>query len=445
MSTTGRLRHARTSRTSTEPSGQAGSGNRFELREIALDRILLPRRPARRALGDIAALADSMREYGLQQPISVRAEGDRFVLTSGLRRLTAAQALRWTHIPAFVRTVDADQAYLLDLVENLQREDLSPQEEADALTELVRTRGWTLQQVADAVKRSVAYVSKRVRLFQDPLLRTAVAEQGLPVTTAEELLAADAGRRAALVRRAIAEHWDVTRARAAVLRGDGAEAGGAPMPDALTGADASHVRQRRASARRRPVPGRPRGFSRLVREFHRAIIAVRAEDLSAADRSALRSVFRDLVLLARVPTQPRSRDPASAHLDPVKTTGLVAIGHAAAERGSIHQRFHVLTGGSRTAGLGVAPGLSQNRRRQFARMDAQGCRRRSWPGAWIAVRTSRSSTAPNAGSRGSYPRQSRDHELHGPVRGASGAVPEEHFMRHLVASARPRCACGSRP
>ena len=344
MSTTGRLRRARTSRTSTEPSGQAHSDKSFELREIALDRILLPRRPARRALGDIAALADSMREYGLQQPISVRAEGDRFVLTSGLRRLTAAQALRWTHIPAFVRTVDADQAYLLDLVENLQREDLSPQEEADALTELVRTRGWTLQQVADAVKRSVAYVSKRVRLFQDPLLRTAVAEQGMPVTTAEELLAADAGWRAALVRRAIAEHWDVTRARAAVLRGDGAEAGGAPMPDALTGADASHVRQRRASARRRPVPGRPRGFRRLVREFHRAIIAVRAEDLSAADRSALRSVFRDLVLLARVPTQPRSRDPASAHLDPVKTTGLVAIGHAAAGRGSTHQRFALTIG-----------------------------------------------------------------------------------------------------
>jgi hypothetical protein len=55
----------------------------------------------------------------------------------------------------------------------------------------VRTRGWTLQQVAVAVKRSIAHVSKRVRLFEDPLLRTAVAERGLPLSTAEELLAAD--------------------------------------------------------------------------------------------------------------------------------------------------------------------------------------------------------------------------------------------------------------
>ena len=67
-------------------------------------------------------------------------------------------------------------------------------------------------------------------------------------------------------------------------------------------------------------------------------------NLSAVDRSALRSVFRDLVLLARVPTQPRSRDPASAHLDPVKTTGLVAIGHAAAERGSTHRRLALRIG-----------------------------------------------------------------------------------------------------
>ena len=138
-----------------------------ELRHIPIDQIDIPRRPApaRRFLGDISALAESMQDYGLQQPISVRANGDRYTLTSGLRRLAAAQMLKWSTIAAFVRTVDADHAYLLDLIENLQREDLSPEEEADALRELIRTRGWTLQQVADAVKRSVAYVSKRVRLF----------------------------------------------------------------------------------------------------------------------------------------------------------------------------------------------------------------------------------------------------------------------------------------
>jgi ParB/RepB/Spo0J family partition protein len=287
------------------PGVQGAASPLVELRQIALERISPQQRPPRRSLGDIAGLAESMREYGLQQPIAVRVDGDRFILTSGLRRLTAAKLLHWTHIAAFVRTVDADQAYLLDLIENLQREDLSPEEEADALSQLVRTRGWTLQQVATAVKRSVAYVSKRVRLFEDPLLREAVAARGLPVSTAEELLAAEAERRAALIERAIAERWDLARAREAVTLET--EAG---LSAATDGGAADAARRQRRAARRRAQPApasRPPGFTRLVREFHRAVNAVRAEDLSVADRSALRSLFRDLVLLARTPTTPRQR------------------------------------------------------------------------------------------------------------------------------------------
>src|SRR5258708_36041766 len=115
-----------------------------------------------------------MRDFGLLTPISGRGEGDRFVLASGLRRLTAALLLRWQTIPSFVRNVSADDAYVLDLIENLQRQDLSPEEEADALAELIRTRGWTLQQVANTIKRSLGYVSKRVRLFADAALRDAL-------------------------------------------------------------------------------------------------------------------------------------------------------------------------------------------------------------------------------------------------------------------------------
>src|ERR1044071_7841128 len=89
-----------------------------ELREIRLDQIDTPRRPVRRFLGDIASLADSMQEYGLQQPISVREAEGRFHLTSGLRRFNAAQLLGWKTIPAFVRNVGADEAYVVDLVEN---------------------------------------------------------------------------------------------------------------------------------------------------------------------------------------------------------------------------------------------------------------------------------------------------------------------------------------
>ena len=64
-----------------------------ELSEIAVDRIQLPREPAWRFVGDIASLAASMQDYGLQQPISAPLNGDKYILTSGFRRLTAAQTL----------------------------------------------------------------------------------------------------------------------------------------------------------------------------------------------------------------------------------------------------------------------------------------------------------------------------------------------------------------
>jgi ParB family chromosome partitioning protein len=268
-----------------------GAAHHATLTQIPVDRIDVPARPTRRMLGDIAALAESMQDYGLQQPISVRAVGDRFALTSGMRRLAAANMLHWTRITAFVRTVNADEAYLLDLIENLQREDLSAEEEADAFGELIRTRAWTVLQVADSVKRSVAYVSKRVRVFDDPLLRAAITDRGLPVSTAEELLAAPVDRRGKLVERALDQGWDQVRARAAAR---------APEPDADS--------EEPAPPKRRPAavsPVRPRGLTQAIRQFHRLVLEIRTEDLTQADRAALRSLFRDLILLARAPTVPR--------------------------------------------------------------------------------------------------------------------------------------------
>jgi ParB family chromosome partitioning protein len=278
-------------------SPTAADGLRATLQQIDVERIDLPRRPARRMLGDIPALAESMQDYGLQQPISVRANGDRYILTSGMRRLAAARMLRWTSIPAFVRSVTADDAYLLDLIENLQREDLSAEEEADAFGELIRTRGWTLQQVADSVKRSVAYISKRVRVFEDPVLRAAIVDKGLPVSTAEELLGAPADQRARLIQRAVEEQWDQVRAREA-LRALLETPPEHPEPEFDDGPN----RGERSSGTGEAVePVRPKGITRAVREFHRLLLGVQPEDLTPSDRAALRALFRDLVLLARAP------------------------------------------------------------------------------------------------------------------------------------------------
>src|ERR1051326_1313900 len=300
---------------------QTPSSEPEQLLRIPLAKIELPKRLPRRFLGDIASLAESMQEYGLQQPISVRETGGKYQLTSGLRRFSAAQMLGWQAIPAFVRNVSADDAYVVDLVENLQREDLSPEEEADALGELVRARGWTLEQVAGAIKRSVGYVSKRVRVFEDPTLRDAVSRRGLAVSTAEELLAFDAERRPHMVERAVAERWDQPLVRKLLTRDDAPPAKLA-LVSSNESADAT-TDDRRSRDRISSVGGdlggqRPAGFTRAVREFHRMILAVRIDDLSRADRAALRSLFRDPVMLARASTN--QRQPVFPPMPPVPTT-----------------------------------------------------------------------------------------------------------------------------
>jgi ParB family transcriptional regulator, chromosome partitioning protein len=171
----------------------------------------------RRAFDGIEELAASLADHGLLQPIVARRLGpNTYELIAGHRRLEAAKRLGWTAIAAVVRDETEDQAYILTLVENLQREDLKPREEAAALLELERRLGSAVA-AARAIKRSEAYVSKRKRVYQDIVLGPAVLTGELPVTTAEELLGVpDADDRQKLAARAQREGWDRPRVRAAV-------------------------------------------------------------------------------------------------------------------------------------------------------------------------------------------------------------------------------------
>ena len=146
-------------------------------------------RNPRRAFDGIAELAASLAEHGLLQPVVVRHIGSNgYELIAGHRRLEAARTLSWTKIAAVVRDESDEQAYILTLVENLQREDLKPREEAAALEILLREHRWTTRQVGEAIKRNHTYVSRRLRVFEDPVLAPLVLERKLPVSTAEELL-----------------------------------------------------------------------------------------------------------------------------------------------------------------------------------------------------------------------------------------------------------------
>jgi len=173
-----------------------------------------PRNP-RKGLAGLDELAASIKSHGLMQPIVVRHRDDAYESIAGHRRLEAAKLLGWTEIAAVVRDETDQQAYILTLVENLQREDLTANEEAEALGVLVREHKWSVRKVAEAINRDPLYVSRRLRVFEDPTLRRPVLEQRIPVSTAEVLLRVEPDQRAQFVEEAVAKSWgqaDVRRA-----------------------------------------------------------------------------------------------------------------------------------------------------------------------------------------------------------------------------------------
>jgi ParB family chromosome partitioning protein len=118
-------------------------------------------------------LADSIRSQGIVQPIVVRplargnpADPQRYEIVAGERRWRAAQMAGLSEIPAVVRDVPDEAAVAMALIENIQREDLNPLEEARALSRLIDEFGLTHQAAADAVGRSRAAVSNLLRLME---------------------------------------------------------------------------------------------------------------------------------------------------------------------------------------------------------------------------------------------------------------------------------------
>lgn len=138
-----------------------------EEREIALNRISPnPHQP--REVFDASALEelrDSIRNHGVLQPIALRAVGERYEIIAGERRWRATQLAGLDSIPALVREVPDNAAIAMSLIENIQREDLNPIEEAAALMRLQQEFELTQQEVADAVGKSRSTVANLLRLM----------------------------------------------------------------------------------------------------------------------------------------------------------------------------------------------------------------------------------------------------------------------------------------
>ena len=145
---------------------QKGTGD--QLRNLPLD-VIRPGRYQPRSVFDeekLSELADSIRSQGVVQPIVVRPIGeDSYELIAGERRWRAAQMAQIDEIPSVIRDVPDEASVAMALIENIQREDLNPLEEATALRRLIDDFQMTHQEAAEAVGRSRAAVSNLLRLL----------------------------------------------------------------------------------------------------------------------------------------------------------------------------------------------------------------------------------------------------------------------------------------
>ena len=167
----------------------------------------------------IDALAASIDAVGLLQPIVVRAEGDGYVLVAGERRLRAVRQLGHASIAAVIRDeTDAATNLTEALVENLQREDLNPLEEAAAYRELLEEYGMTHDEVGERVGKSRSAVTNTVRLLGLPApIQRLVASGDLAAGHARALLGCeDFAYATHIAERAVAEGWSVRRVEEAV-------------------------------------------------------------------------------------------------------------------------------------------------------------------------------------------------------------------------------------
>jgi ParB family chromosome partitioning protein len=266
---------------------EAGAGGP-ELRELPLDRIEPnPQQPRNRIEPDsLRALADSISEAGVLQPVIVRPTGaDRYELVAGERRWRAAQRAGLGRIPAIVRESPSDQRLQSALIENMAREDLNPVDEARACASLVDDLGISKEELARRVGRSRVAISNLIRLLDLPdqvlkLLAGGELSEGHGRAILQER---DQDKRRKLAARAAREGWSV-----------------------------------RETERRAKGDGRPARRTRPVSADEKAVIAEAEDELSSAlgadlkvraSGSSLRAVleFEDLAELRALARRLRRR------------------------------------------------------------------------------------------------------------------------------------------
>ena len=216
------------------PGEDGASGESGDLRMLPLDLIQRGQYQPRSDMHPetLTELADSIRAQGVVQPIVVRAIGEgRYEIIAGERRWRASQMAGLDAIPAVVREVPDQAAMAMALIENIQRENLNPMEEARALQRLIHEFNLTHQQTAEAVGRSRAAVSNLLRLLElDEEVRAMLERGDLEMGHARALLALAADQQRIAARKVATQGLSVRETERLVKKMQSTAQSG-PAPD----------------------------------------------------------------------------------------------------------------------------------------------------------------------------------------------------------------------
>ncbi|MDE1894962.1 MAG: ParB/RepB/Spo0J family partition protein [Pseudomonadota bacterium] len=248
-------------------------GQEGELRMLPIQQIQPGKYQPRRHWNEEALdeLAASIKAQGLIQPVVVRELGrNRYELIAGERRWRAAQRAQLGELPALVKQVPEEAVPAMALIENIQRQDLTPLEEADALKRLIDDFDLTHQQAADAVGRSRASVSNMLRLTEmaEPIRRL-LDDGKLEMGHARCLLTLEESIAVPLARQASTLGWSVRELEEAARRAQTAPKGKAKHPPARDPniADLERELAERFATRVELAHGRA-GRGKLVIHYH---------------------------------------------------------------------------------------------------------------------------------------------------------------------------------
>ena len=188
-----------------------------QIREVPVGKILP--NPAQPRLSydedSLTELADSIREHGVLQPILVRPAGAQFELIAGERRWRASRMAERETIPAIVVDFDESTALEVSIIENLQREDVSPLEEAAMFRKMTDAFGYSVRQLAQKVGKDKGYVENRLRLSNAPAdIRELVSLRKDTISHAYELMKiTDERQRRRLEKRIVAGELSLAKLR----------------------------------------------------------------------------------------------------------------------------------------------------------------------------------------------------------------------------------------